>query len=116
MHDDNHGKVTSVLLLNYLDLPKPQQFIIRELFNFGNDRYIEYVSEMSPTGESDGDTWAKTLTTANIQAYYADQCATNDYAGDYEQFLSDYGIVFDVWLLDQGFDLNVATVLIRISW
>lgn len=112
---ENKGvSVIPCLLLNFLDLPKEMQQVIKERHSFRNDIYLEFISEFSP---ENGQTWASVLTEQSIVAYWTDQVKYNGYKYDLEHFITDYGLAFEKWLLTLDPSLlNVELILIRVCW
>ncbi len=107
------ARVERVLIIDYLDdLPVGYQLHVRTFASFGNDRMLEYISEMGP---SDGQTWADSLVMKEIESYWHHQCESA-FVGTLEQFITDYGLSFDVWIMNQGFNLDVTKILIDICW
>lgn len=99
----------TVVFLKYTSLPQEFKEQIREWCGFSNDCILPLRSE---------------LTTKNIRAgmisiydYWVDQTHTNNYKGTLDDFVVDYGLKFEVWLIEQDFDLeNVDKICIDISW
>ena len=84
--------------------------------NFANDVMAKWFSELEPLA-SGKETWGESLTHEQLAAYHQDQIKTNNYKGDLQQFISDYRLEFEAWILEQNFDLSgVKTLLIEISW
>lgn len=108
----------TVIILVWLDLPKPIKTLVYEQYEkkFGNDLYIEHLSELSPSG--DGETWKLTLAgEQQFRAYYDDQCQTNNYKRSFDEFLEEYGLQIDWWLKDQPFDFtDVTHIFFKVSW
>jgi len=105
--------IERVLIIDFLDLPREQQEEIQGFEAFGNDRVLNYTSEMAPTGN---ELWSDILSHQAIESYWEDQSATNNYKGTLPEFIVDYGLTFDVWLLAQDFDLAVTKILVQICW
>jgi hypothetical protein len=64
-----------------------------------------YISELSPYGDED---WSR-ISMENIKFYWENQCARlgeYKYNGTLEEFIKDYGLTIDKWLIDSGIDLT----------
>jgi len=106
-------KKKTVLVFEYTELPQEFKDEIRERHSFRNDITLEYLSEFSPFKE----TWGEALSEEGIEEYWKDQSETNGYKGTLVEFIKDYGLVFDKWLLDQKIDLtDISTIYIKICW
>lgn len=67
--------------------------------------WFRYGSEMEPFGNND---WSD-LSMERIENYWKDQCnRLGEYAfkGDLNQFIEDYHLVVDKWLIDSKIDLT----------
>lgn len=104
----------TVLIIEYTELPEEMKEIVKGDWRFRNDISITYVSEMAPV---DGETWGETLSRKAIEEYHKGQVEENGYEGDLDQFLKDYDLAFDMWLLGQNIDLSdVRAIYIDICW
>ena len=106
----------TVLIIDYQRLPSDIKTIVRKRYSdINGDRFIKYDSNMSPVGNDPRySTWGARITQENINEYWQDQVKKNSYTGDLDQFIKDYYIEFDRWLLDQDVDLTgIKTILIN---
>lgn len=103
-----YGKKLNVLMLEFTKLPLYLQNVVRRIESFQNDCILELSSEFKP----------KDLTSIKkIKDCWKDQCKNKIYAKDFIDFISDYGLEFEIWIIDQKFDLNdVDKILIDICW
>lgn len=108
-----------VLFINYIDMPDHIAKIICDMESFHNDCYLNWGSDMEPAYNSNED-WSNSCTLANMEKYWKEQRESN---GDYcksetlEQFIKDYGLEVEKWIIDSGADLRgVQKVLIKICW
>ena len=112
---EGHRKET-VFIIEWVSLPDEWKAYVKDKFDhyFRNDIMFTLPSEFEPT---EGDHWGETLSQESIAGYHSDQVETNGFEGDLEHFIEDYSLQFEVWMLEQGFDLNgVTTILIDVSW
>ena len=108
-------KKQTVLVIEYTELPEEMKEIVRDDWRFRNDVSITHVSEMAPCG--DDETWGENLSREAIEEYHKGQVEENGYEGDFDKFLEDYGLAFDMWLLGQDIDLSdVRVIYIDICW
>ncbi len=116
MFEGHHKE--SVFIFEWTKLPKDMKEQIQERtgHRFNNDIFLKFHSEFEPDGEEQTD-WSQSLTTEQLHQYHKDQVETNSYVGDLDQFVKDYGLEFEVWMLGQKIDLlGVTTVLIEVCW
>jgi hypothetical protein len=88
-------KIERCLILDFLDLPEELQEDIKGYVSFHNDTIIEYSSEFYPDS---GEFWSDQLSKATLEQYAGSETP------------------FDVWLVEQGFDLDVHKILINVCW
>jgi hypothetical protein len=106
-------QVKKVLIINWLSLPKEIKDIIADWCGFSNDCLVPYSSEFSPCGDN---TW-KDLTQERLEQYHKDQTETNNYKGDLEQFIKDYGLEVDKFMIEQKLNLDgIEEIFFNISW
>ena len=105
-----------VLILVWTQLPNHIKDIFQGSENFGNDRVLPYGGEFDPN--SDNETYADTLSLERIEEYYKVQCAENDFKGSFKEFIKNYGLDMEMWLIKNKdkLDLNVKHILINICW
>jgi len=107
-------KREEVVIIQYTNCPEYVQDALRDCHQFHNDMYMPHISQLSPSGK---ETWKDTLTSENIEQYWKDQCKNNDYKDDLQQFIKDYGLTIDVWLIETGYDFTgIKTILFDICW
>jgi len=104
-------KKRNCLILEWRKLPEALKKDVADRERFGNDILLKMHSEFKP----------RELSEAALRSYYDGQVArTDEYAtfrGSYEEFIEEYGLQMEVWLVEQGFDLaDVDEVLINVSW
>ena len=105
----NVGKVETVLILDWNELPESLQDDIVGWHSFGNDRFLTHWSMLIPRKEK--------VDESVFRKMYADRCQAREYMGTFEEFLIEFNLELDWWLKDQPFDLtNVTKILIRICW
>lgn len=98
-----------VLIIDYLDLPNFIRDELHKLESFRNDVMLPHISELSFLYEDDikaGEDLSRRITTYHIENYYKDQCETNNYKGSLAEFISDYGLTIDAWLISANIDLT----------
>ena len=112
----NHRK-ESVFIINWRKLSQEMREHIKDRYHqFNNDVYLKLNSEFEPAYGEEAD-WSKSLTKEHLAEYHRDQVETNGFEGDLNKFIKDYGLKFEVWMLEKGFDLTgVSTVLIEVCW
>ena len=101
------------LILEWLNLPRDLKDWIADRYDykFRNDILMEMSSEFKP----------KELTLAAVQGYYKDQIARTDehatFQGTFEEFIEEYGLKLEMWLIEQKLDLSdVDQILIKVCW
>ncbi len=103
---------SNVLVMDFQDIPED---MFKERFEhyIHNDTYIKVFSEFN-NGDY-GDNWH--LTIGEIYGYWRDQQQNNNYEGTMDNFIIDYGLQFEMWLLEQEIDLrHIDLFLIKVSW
>jgi hypothetical protein len=101
-------------MFNFLDLPKEHQEYFKARHSFRNDICLEFLSEFQP---EEGETWENVLTEEGIVQYWKGQVEENNYKGDLEQFVIDYNLKFERWVITQNFDLkDIESIIVRICW
>jgi hypothetical protein len=90
-----------ILFLNVGDLPRKAQDLLYEKEYRGD--YNRYWSEFDPSDKQD---YSDTLTQENLEQYWKDQVETNEFDGDLEDFIREYNLEFDVWLINCGYDFK----------
>jgi hypothetical protein len=97
------------LILEYIKLPKSIMNVISEWCGFHNDCLLKVSTEFTVSAYKEG--------MKAIKDYWKDQVKTNNYKGTLEKFIKDYGLEFDVWFIEQKFDITgVDEILIDICW
>ena len=112
-----------VFIIEWASLPREQRDLVKDHldYRFANDVFLEWHSEMQPYPLNDDATeWSsydETLSMEQIESYWKDQCETNNFKGDLDDFIKDYGLKFEIWILEQKFDLTgIRKILIDVSW
>lgn len=101
------------LIIEYVSLPQEMKDFLSKREAFRNDIHLEHISELSPIGG----TWDKTCTIEEIKNYHKDQIDTNGYKGNLNEFISEYKLTFDKFLIDNNVDFTgIKTILIKICW
>lgn len=99
----------TVFIFEWSDLPGFLKTQIAERERFQNDCYLQSFSEFEPYHYLKG--------MKAIEDYWTDQKLTNNYDGDLEEFIKEYHLEFDKWIIEQGFDMTgVELILIKICW
>jgi len=83
----------TVLVIDYTSLPENCQERIREWGGFSNDCLLPY-SRHSEFGLT-------SLTQESLTEYYNDQMRDNQFQGTLDEFIAEYGLVFDKYLIDE---------------
>lgn len=97
------------LILNWLEMPDNIKDIVSEWNGFSNDSLIKLLSEFSIEDFKNG--------MKCIEEYMEDQIENNGFVGNLEKFIKEYGLEFEVWFIEQKFDLKgVDDILINICW
>lgn len=100
---------TTVFILEFTELPKQFQKEIADHERFHNDCYLRHLSEFEPEDYMKG--------MSEVKNYYKDQKENNNYKGSFKKFIVDYSLEFDIWIMEQKFDLTgVEEILIRVCW
>ena len=103
----------SVLIIEYTSLPDSLKDVIREWVGFGNDCLVPLRSEFQPFGEG---TWKESFTKEQLKKYHEDQTQTNGFKGTLSEFIEEYGLQVDEYLMEQKIDLDgVEDILVSIS-
>ncbi len=103
-----------VVIFEWTKLPEEIKRVVADSLGFSNDCWVPVRSEFTPFGK---ETWADSLTFKGIEEYYKDQCVTNLYNSTFNEFIKDYGLEFEVWLLAQDIDLtSIKNILIEVCW
>ena len=103
-----------VLFINWTQCPKNIKDNIADNDRFSNDILLPFFSEFEPFGEED---YANTLTMKNIEEYWRDQTLTNNFQGTLEDFIGEYNLEVEIWLIKTGVDLKgVKKILFNICW
>lgn len=103
------------LILKWTSLPPDIKERVKGWVGFHNNCLIPVRSEFSVKEYGKG--------MAAVEAYYEDQKATNGSFSKYvpcgtlEGFIKAYGLYFDVWFVQQNFDLEgIDRILVEVSW
>lgn len=105
-----------VFIIEWNTLPKEQQDYIVWLYDqrIHNDIILKWGTEFCPYRE---ESFQDSLTTEAITDYWKDQTETNGFQGSLDNFIEAYGLKFEVWMIEQNFDLaGIKTIYIDISW
>jgi hypothetical protein len=109
----DHLVQRNCLILNFKDCPDFVKTSLKNRESFRNDIYLEFISEFSP---EDTEFW-DTLTEEGIVEYWKEQTNENHYKGTLEQFITDYDLHVEKWILSLGFDLSIISkILLRVCW
>jgi hypothetical protein len=92
-----------ILIIDYALCPEAVQNKIKKQHNFHRDVLVPFYSEFSPCGKED---YASTLTNQKLEEYWADQTRTNNFKGTLEEFIEEYGLQADKWLIDCDYDFE----------
>ena len=99
------------------DLPNEIQDDIKDWVGLAHDGFVEIRSEFSPCGD---ETWKGRWTQEELENYYKDQIDCGNFEGTLEEFIIEYGLKVDKYLIDQKFDdlldVDINSVLIDTSW
>lgn len=101
----------TVLILEYTSLPSDIAEVVADWSGFRNDVCLdmELRSEFNPADLANG--------VECIKEYWRDQKSTNSYKGAFEKFVKDYGLQFEMWLVEQKFDLDgIDQIFINVCW
>ena len=97
------------LVLEYGSLPKKMKLIIKEWCGFHNDCHLPLRSEFDLADFRKG--------MSEIDNYRTEQIASGNFKGTLKQFIKEYGLDFEVWFIEQNFDLEgVDEVAVEVSW
>lgn len=116
------AKRQEYLVIDYNEMPDEIQDIFRQRESFHNDCFIKFHSEMEPFpyGQDKDKDWAETCTMAHIESYWQEQLKSNSkycQAKTIEEFIDDYGLQAEVWLINSGINLKgIQKILIEICW
>lgn len=106
-----------VFIIEWTTLPKEQRDYIVYILDqrFANDILLKWPTEFEPFG--DEKSFQDTLTMEHITNYWNDQTTTNGFKGDLDVFIEEYGLKFDIWIIEQNFDLTgIKKIYIDICW
>ena len=99
----------TMLLIEFIEMPKPIMEVVRGWCGFGNDCIVPLRSEFNVKSFAKG--------MVEIESYWEQQKKTNSYEGTLEQFIKDYGLAFEVWFIEQKFDLTgVDKIAVNVCW
>lgn len=112
----------TTLFIKWTELPDDIKQLVRDRFErFQNDVFINFHSEFEPcAGEGGSPDWSW-LTDEGIEEYYREQQEPSEYKDPYEgtleDFIRDYGLTLEKWLIDTKVDLaGVEKILFEIAW
>jgi hypothetical protein len=95
------------IIVEWKDLPDELKSKVTEWDLFHKDVYLPLYSEFHPSEYQKG--------MAVVEEYWEDQKKTNGYTETLDDFIYDYRLEFDVWLIKQEFDFKDAElVLIKV--
>lgn len=96
------------LFLEWVDMPKKIQDKVADWHQFGNDIILKMSSEFEPCDLKD---------MTAIEEYWQDQSKTNGFEGDLKKFIKEYGLEFEMWVVEQKFDLEgIDKILVEVCW
>jgi hypothetical protein len=99
----------TVLYLDYISLPDDMQTVVNKWLGFGNDRQLPFSdrSEFEP----------KSLSMKEIATYHKEQSANNNFKGTLDEFIAEYGLQFEKFLIEQNFNLKgVDEIVVNVQW
>jgi len=100
-------KRKKVAIIKFTDMPDNIRNDVKDWLGFSNDCLLPLRSEFT----------AKDLSYKGIKDYHKHQVETNDYKDDLDQFIKDYNLNLEMWLLEQRFNFKgVSEIFIEISW
>lgn len=100
---------TTCFIVEYTSLSKPLRERISDWCGFHNDCLLPMRSEFMAEDLCRG--------MAAVEEYWKDQQEAGLFQGDLAAFIKSYGLEFDVWLIEQKFDLEgVEKILVNVSW
>lgn len=105
-----------VFIIDWLSLPKEwQDFVTDRLDNrMTNGALLKWYTEFEPYDEKD---FQETLTMKQVEEYYKDQSDTNGFVGSLDDFIEDYGLEFEIWMIEQNYDLTgIKNVYFNVWW
>lgn len=104
------SKNKNCLILAYTELPQHIQDIIRKFNGFNRDCLLR-ISKYSELSVKD---YIKGM--VSIEEYYIDQKQTNNFTGTLENFIDEYRLEIDKWIIEKKFNLtNIDEILVEIS-
>ncbi len=71
-------------------------------------RYIAHSSELTPMYNRNYEDY---LSSSNIENYWKQQCENNDYKDSLDQFIIDYNLRLDKWLIETGYDFSGIKII-----
>lgn len=93
-----------ILFIRPHELPVEAFNLLRKSRGGLNHGYNKYHSEFEPC--SSRENYSHTLTQPQLEEYWQTQTTTNDFVGTLEEFIEDYRLQFDKWLIDCGYDFK----------
>lgn len=105
-----------IFIIDWISLPKDwQDFVAERLENrVGNGVMCRWYTELEPYGEQD---YQESMTMDSIKSYHKDQSETNGFKGSLDEFIDEYGLEFEVWMIEQKFDLaGIKNIYIDVYW
>lgn len=66
-----------------------------------------YISEIMPYDNED---WSNSLDIKNLQNYYSAQTENNNYKGSFDQFIADYNLEFEKYLIDEKMYIHLSGI------
>lgn len=115
-------QIKNVLVLQFTELPDDiQESIKADHEGFSNDCLLRMISDYSDCLDE--------LSLADLQGWHSDQCVSPVYgvdarptgamafSGTFEEFVVDYGLQLEMWIIKRGFDLSkVDDIVIDVCW
>lgn len=97
-----------VLIIELNSLPEPIQVMIKSGEEFIPCTYDKYFSGLEPFYENE--TWAKTCNKEKLEFYYNEQTKENNFfEGSLEEFIEEYNLQLDSFLINEEVDLKEVT-------
>jgi len=97
--------IETFTVIQWTSLPKDIKAEIAEHWvGFNNHCLLPF------NGELQGD-----ITRENLELYYEDQKTNNNFTGTIEEFIKEYGLSLEKYLIDEGIDPE-SNILIEVYW
>lgn len=112
----NHRR-EEIFIVDWLSLPQEQQDYVTNMLDgrMKNGALLEWHTELGPCGSEKS--FKDTLTMEQIESYHKDQSETNGFIGDLDDFIDEYGLKFEIWMIEQNFDIEgIKKIYIDVYW